>query len=243
MKLSEYCTYSFIICRINSPKLLNRCVNSIPRRDDVEIIVVDDNSDTRIVDWSQFHFDDPRCITLIQDKSGKGAGNAHNVGITYAHGKWLLFPDADDFYLPEFLDVLNSYKDANLNILYFNFILISVYGTQLSHPIISYVNTYCKDGIGLGYIQYKNNPPWDKMVRTEFIKAYDCKHECVPSGNDMSFSFQIAYFAKKIQVTNESLYSYIRYAKSQTNRNWIRDNIYVFGKSYQEKSILSFCRT
>jgi glycosyltransferase involved in cell wall biosynthesis len=37
--------YSFIIPHHNSPKLLERCLNSIPQRDDIEIIVVDDNSD------------------------------------------------------------------------------------------------------------------------------------------------------------------------------------------------------
>lgn len=90
--------YSFIIPHKNSPQLLNRCVNSIPRRDDVEIIVVDDNSDPNVVDWKSFKFDDTRCLTLIQDHSCKGAGNARNVGIDNAHGRWLLFADADDYY-------------------------------------------------------------------------------------------------------------------------------------------------
>lgn len=37
--------YSFIIPHKNSPDLLNRCIQSIPKRDDIEIIIVDDNSD------------------------------------------------------------------------------------------------------------------------------------------------------------------------------------------------------
>ena len=37
--------YSFIIPHKNCPVLLNRCLDSIPIRDDVQIIVVDDNSD------------------------------------------------------------------------------------------------------------------------------------------------------------------------------------------------------
>ena len=40
----EY-TYSFIIPHKNCPNLLQRCVDSIPERDDVQVIVVDDNSD------------------------------------------------------------------------------------------------------------------------------------------------------------------------------------------------------
>ena len=37
--------YSFVIPHHNSPTLLNRCLDSIPQREDIEIIVVDDNSD------------------------------------------------------------------------------------------------------------------------------------------------------------------------------------------------------
>ena len=37
--------YSFIIPHKNCPDLLQRCVDSIPERDDVQVIVVDDNSD------------------------------------------------------------------------------------------------------------------------------------------------------------------------------------------------------
>ena len=37
--------YSFIIPHHNTPDLLQRLVDSIPQRDDIEIIVVDDNSD------------------------------------------------------------------------------------------------------------------------------------------------------------------------------------------------------
>ena len=37
--------YSIIIPYKNCPALLNRCIDSIPQRDDVQIIVVDDNSD------------------------------------------------------------------------------------------------------------------------------------------------------------------------------------------------------
>ena len=37
--------YSFIIPHHNTPELLQRLINSIPQRKDIEIIVVDDNSD------------------------------------------------------------------------------------------------------------------------------------------------------------------------------------------------------
>ena len=37
-------TYTFIIPHHNCPELLDRCLTSIPQRDDIQVIVVDDNS-------------------------------------------------------------------------------------------------------------------------------------------------------------------------------------------------------
>ena len=71
-------TYSFIIPHHNTPELLARCIYSIPNRDDVEIIVVDDNSDE----------DKKACssrldvrIIFIDKEHTKGAGHARNVGL------------------------------------------------------------------------------------------------------------------------------------------------------------------
>ena len=46
--------YSVIIPHKNIPKLLQRCLDSIPVRDDLQVIVVDDNSDLDVVDFSHF---------------------------------------------------------------------------------------------------------------------------------------------------------------------------------------------
>ena len=62
--------YSFIIPHHNLPELLKRCVSSIPKRDDVQIIIVDDNSDPSIVDFDNFPFLGEKNVEVIFDKSG-----------------------------------------------------------------------------------------------------------------------------------------------------------------------------
>ena len=42
-------SYSIIIPHKNTPSLLQRCLDSIPQRSDIEIIIVDDNSDEQKV--------------------------------------------------------------------------------------------------------------------------------------------------------------------------------------------------
>lgn len=46
--------YSIIVPHYNNPKLLQRLLDTIPVRSDLEIVVVDDNSDPSIVDFSAF---------------------------------------------------------------------------------------------------------------------------------------------------------------------------------------------
>ena len=46
--------YSIVIPHYNIPDLLERALNSIPQREDIEIIVVDDNSDPAKVDFEHF---------------------------------------------------------------------------------------------------------------------------------------------------------------------------------------------
>ena len=42
--------YSIIISHKNIPDLLSRCLDSIPKREDIQIIVVDDNSEDQYLD-------------------------------------------------------------------------------------------------------------------------------------------------------------------------------------------------
>lgn len=68
--------YSIIIPHKNIPTLLRRCLDSIPKRNDVQIIVVDDNSDPGMVDFSKFPGLNETNIEVYFTKEGKGAGYA-----------------------------------------------------------------------------------------------------------------------------------------------------------------------
>ena len=101
-------TYSFIIPHHNSPELLNRCLDSIPKREDIQIIVVDDNS---AEDKRPCVKRDDVEVIYIDAEHTKGAGRARNYGLKAAKGKWLLFADCDDYYNDGFLDVLDQCKE------------------------------------------------------------------------------------------------------------------------------------
>ena len=93
--------FSFIIPHKNVPELLKKLLDSIPVRDDTEVIVVDDHSDPSIVDFVNFPGLKRRNTKCIFLDESRGAGYARNVGIDNASGKWLLFADSDDSYTEE----------------------------------------------------------------------------------------------------------------------------------------------
>lgn len=101
--------YSIIIPHKNIPVLLQRCLSSIPRRNDIQVIVVDDNSDLQMVDFSSFPGLEDPFVEVVFTKEGKGAGYARNIGLDKVKGKWLLFIDADDYFYDGMSQSIDSF--------------------------------------------------------------------------------------------------------------------------------------
>lgn len=93
-----------------------RCVASIPKRDDLQVIIVDDNSDPSIVDFDKFPIKNDEHTIVIFDKSGKGTGRAKNNGMEKATGEKFIFVDADDFFNYCFDEKLEEYKNDGSDI-------------------------------------------------------------------------------------------------------------------------------
>lgn len=210
--------YSFIIPHKNCPDLLQRCVDSIPERDDVQVIVVDDNSD-----------DDKKPalterkgleIVLLDASHSKGAGHARNVGLEKAEGKWLLFPDADDYYKEGFLEVLDQYKDADdLDVVYFSSDYVD---GSTGEPLqkLSVMrridqSSYTEEDVDI--IRHYNYPPWDKMVSLKLVRENELYYEESINGNDVLFSLFVGALSKSIKIINDSLYIYLRNPKGLTS--------------------------
>lgn len=202
-------TYSFVIPHHNTPDLLQRLIDSIPQREDIEIIVVDDNSD----DDKKANITRSDVRTIYIDKEHtKGAGRARNVGMDAATGKWLLFADADDFYKPGFINVLDEYKDNDIDILFFN--VDSVDSKTLmpdKKKRSSYqqrvVNSYDGSKESANNMLFFRYAPWCKMISNEFVKKYGFQYEETSINNDSFFALQTSYFATKWKVDKRILYT------------------------------------
>lgn len=240
--MDKIINYSFIIPHKNSPTYLVRCLNSIPDREDVQVIVVDDDSDPKIVNWDKFEVNRKGNFEIVKTKSGKGAGYARNVGVSKAVGKWLVFPDADDYYKDGFLSILDKYKDSEHDVVYYNFDRIEESGKILpKNKIINYIDSYDGSQKTLDIIKYKINPPWMKMVKKIFIQDNGIAFEEVPIGNDLFYSLQVGYFSSNPLVVKDKIYNYVQHASSMTNRNYNKCKILTqFNLVYKSAEFYKF---
>ncbi len=199
--------YSIIIPHKNSAALLERCIKSIPQREDLEIIVVDDNSND--IEAVKKVIEKFKKAILLNNK-GFGAGGARNTALLQANGKWVVFADADDFFVPDFLDVLDSYLDKDIDIVYHPALAVDSDTLEPLPELLNkhnlYFEEYKADNFTTDQIKYRLHSPWWKIVKRDFLMKYSIKFEEVPKGNDIFFSFQIGFFTKKIAIDRHPIY-------------------------------------
>lgn len=214
--------YTFIIPHKNIPDLLCRCLASIPRREDIQIIVVDDNSDPEKVDFDHFPGVGEPCVEIYFTKEGKGAGYARNVGLGHAQGKWLLFADADDYFTSEIEKLLNDYKNSKSDIVYFNSKSQNIVNPSTNFgDQINYVLSGNSDENLENYLRYQNGVPWGKMLKKSLVEKNNIMFDEIPKHNDTMFSLKIGYHATLISVDKRICYiNYCRYDSISNNNNY-----------------------
>lgn len=91
----------------NQPKLVVRALNSIPIRDDVEVICIDDYSTDSTYDVLKDYVKQSKLdIVLLRNDKNSGIGFTTNRGIDLASGKWITDLDNDDYLLTDNYDKL-----------------------------------------------------------------------------------------------------------------------------------------
>ena len=98
---------SIIVPIYNAEKFIDRCMASIEAQTfrDYEIILVNDGSTDNSAALCQKYREQNSRVTYIEKENG-GAGSARNAGMEAARGKYLAFPDIDDWFEPEMYDEL-----------------------------------------------------------------------------------------------------------------------------------------
>ena len=200
--------YSIIIPHRNIPVLLERLIKSIPRRDDLEVIVVDDYSDEEVV--KRLRSIDRKDVTLVLNDECHGAGHARNCALPLVKGKWVLFADSDDFFNPGFDAFLSEYVDSDADIVYFNANSVDTDTYEPSNRVDhlhDFIAEYQKDSEKGGLVmRYLFTEPWCKMVKRHLIEQNGIKFEETSIRNDVRYSYLVGFYAKEIIVDDRQLY-------------------------------------
>lgn len=240
--------YSIIIPHHNIPDLLQRCLDSIPDRDDLEIIIVDDNSSSEIVDFSNFPGTHRKNCHVFFDKEGGGAGHARNLALKKARGKRLIFSDADDFFMPCFNDVLDASINIEADVIYTAVCCLDTeFYTNvpfMANHIDRMLNTYNKNKTkGELLLRYRHTLPWAKIIKRDLVEKNNIHFDETIVANDVTFSYMIGYYAKKIKIEPHAIYCYTIRQKSLSRIETDETNmarVYVMGRAnlfFREKDL------
>lgn len=201
---------SVIIPHRNIPNLLRRCLESIPIREDIQIILVDDCSDEEIAEIIAESCNSKR-IEEYKTSSPTGGGSARNIGLSYAKGKWITFLDADDFFTSKSNNIINSLltlpEDVDIlycaaNSLDSEFFTSSDRANALNRYITLYEQNNHE---GEQRLRFTFGEPWCKIVRRTLIERFDISFTESSIHNDTRYSYLVGYHARHIKTTPYAL--------------------------------------
>ena len=202
-------TFSIIIPHKDIPDLLMRCLRSIPVSEDIQVIVVDDNSvgaDTYLERYSELS---RPYLEFVRTTKGGGAGYARNVGLEHAKGKWILFADADDFFVDDMSEIIYSLFDSEADVIYFKNKVVLSDNISIRANRSSYLNVridqYLADGDEWP-VRFKTYVPWCKLIKRNLIVKNDIRFDELMYSNDVYFSLLTGYYSKIIEVVTRVLY-------------------------------------
>ena len=214
---------SVIVPVYNAQQYLEECLASIFAQTlkDFEVICVDDGStDSSIEILERLASEDNRLRILHQEH--KYAGEARNLGMNNASGKYLIFWDADDYFYPTALE--DMYKQCE---------------KDSADVCICSGRQYFEDGNfeapSMRYIRKKEIPetipfsfetdpdhvmsitveaPWNKMFLADFVREKGIRFQNCRNANDVYFVENALCLADRITLVDKQLVCYRKSKKS-----------------------------
>ncbi len=220
----------------NASKYISQTIESVINQTftDWEMIIIDDGSKDNSVDIvEKYSINDSR-IKLIKQPNG-GSANARNHGIREAKGRYIALLDADDLWLPQFLEKqIKFMKEKNAVCVYSSYKIIDENSKEILKPLI------CRP-----FVNYK------KMQITNFIGCLTGLYDSEKYGKQYldeslkSIRDDYAYWLNIVKLENtaygnpEVLACY-RVIKSSTTGNKLKliKKQYWFYRHYLELNIL-----
>ena len=113
---------SIIIPIFNGAEFINQALDSIPIRDDLEVLCINDGSTDNSWEILNNYKRLPN-FRLFNNEKNEGIGYSTNVGLDNATGEYITGMDIDDCYITDkFNNCLDTLKLGEIDIYYFDYI-------------------------------------------------------------------------------------------------------------------------
>ncbi len=214
---------SVIIPVYNAEKYIGECLDSLRRQTlkNIEIICVDDGSkDGTLEILRKYEAEDKRIKVFCQEN--QYAGVARNCGIDNAHGRYMLFLDADDFFEETLIEkVYLEAERRQAEVVLFGGQSYNE-STKEIKPMPWLLNTSVlpkevpfnrKDTEGM-LLSAFSPAPWTKLFRSDFVRRSSLRFQDLQNSNDVFFVFCAICLANKITYLDEKLVYYRRGSES-----------------------------
>ncbi|MBD1155077.1 glycosyltransferase family 2 protein [Pelagibacterales bacterium SAG-MED18] len=209
---------SIIIPHYNSSNFLEKLLLSIPKKKDIQVIIVDDKSELShlkvIYELKKIYSFD-----FFQNNRDKGAGSCRNIGLEIAIGKWILFADSDDFFVNNFYHKVSTYFNSLNDVIFFSPTSQYIETGKIAGRHLSFkkkINAYMKNNNKKNefLLRYTYIVPWSRMIKKEFIKNHKINFDEVRISEDVMFATKVGHFMKKFEVTKDEIYCIVNRSNS-----------------------------
>lgn len=218
---------SVVIPVYNTEKYLERCVDSVLNQSyqNLEIIFVNDSStDNSMEIIEKYCNTDNRCKCINLEKN-MGVGNARNIGINQANGKYIAFIDSDDwvdsnFYIKLYFSITETkanvaiggiktdYNNSISSTLRYEYKFQNLIDNRFALNLLT--NRYSQDVFISPIV---NN----KLYLTSFLRETKLKFDPSKKAQDNFFSFMLFTYSCNIVLVPDVYYHYYQNDASATH--------------------------
>lgn len=222
---------SVIIPVFNAEDYIKECLDSVVDQslgiDNIEVIIVNDNSCDSTLDIISQYTDKYPSFKLISNKSNLGPGESRNMALKEVSSDYVTYLDADDFISQ------NAYEDALSKINEFNAdLLIYNWETYTGSDYVEPINIHQQNTLENKLItDIRQNPklflstaPWNKIYHRSLFKYLKFSKGFY---EDNIVAILALINAKRIFLSKDSIYYYRKNSDSTTENITVDSSIHL----------------
>jgi glycosyltransferase involved in cell wall biosynthesis len=219
-------TVSVVMPAYNASNYIQEAINSVIAQtfSNWELIIVDDGSTDTTSDILAENCKQDDRITSFFQENGK-QGKARNLGISHARGIYIAFLDADDFWLPEKLEIqLREIEERNVDLVFSDSYIFNDNNVSNRNEKMNTINATLEGIEALRlFLEGNRIPTLTVLVKKEkinLVKGFTEKKE-IPLAEDYHLWLKLIIKNGVFYGSDKTLASYRIHDESSTSRDKI----------------------